>query len=115
MSVSPRILVRKTRRDGSTWRVHKSVTFIDPYPWIPGTLPEKMVYAELSKRNVPFIFQADWFEEVTSKMDPEDRFALVQIHEIAPDFLLPAFKTVIEVQGEYFHSQPDTMAHDASG
>lgn len=109
---SPRILRRVTRRDGSTWRLHKPVGFIDPFPWIPGTLPEKMVFAELAKRNIPFVFQADWFTEVTSKLDPEKRFAMLSIKGIVPDILLPLYKTVVEVQGEYWHSSPEAIRHD---
>jgi len=109
---SPRILRRTDRRDGTSWRLHKPVYFIDPYPWIPGTLPEKMVVAELAKRGVPFVFQADWFTEVTSKVEPEKRFALLSIKKIAPDVLLPQHRAVIEVQGEYWHTSPEAMDHD---
>lgn len=110
----PRILVRRERRkDPVKWKLHKAPSFIDPFPYIPGTLPEKMVFAELAKRNVPFVFQADWFTEVTSKVDPEQRFALLASQDVRPDFLLPQHKVVIEVQGEYWHAQPDQIQRDA--
>lgn len=113
MSASPRILLRRERRkDPVQWRLHKSPTFIDPYPEIPGTLPEKMCFAELAKRHIPFTFQADWFVEVTSKLEPERRFALLGANNIVPDILLPIHKIVIEVQGEYWHSAPDQIEHD---
>jgi very-short-patch-repair endonuclease len=78
--------------------------FIDPYPWVHGTLPEKMVYAELSRRAIPFLFLNDI------------RF---QIKEISfdktyqADFVLPNQKIIIEVNGAYWHSMEKTIEADA--
>lgn len=88
----------------SRYRVYRAGEWIDPFPEIVGTRPEKMVYAELSKRQIPFIYQS---------------FIRFNIPEFSfdkwyrPDFVIPDAKIIIEVQGFYWHSQPDQIEKDA--
>lgn len=106
-----RVLRRRTplttleRRQRSVkQRVVRAGVWLDPFPGILGTLPEKMVYAELSRRQIPFIFQS-WFNAVISVVDFNRWYR--------PDFIIPDAKIIIEVQGFYWHSQPDVIENDA--
>lgn len=84
-------------------RVRKGA-WIDPFPWIHGTLPEKMVYAELSRRQIPFLFLNDIRFQI-----PEIEFD----RYYQADFVLPDHKIIIEVQGSYWHSMEKTIESDA--
>lgn len=78
--------------------------WIDPFPHVHGTLPEKMVYAALSQRGIPFYFLNDIKTSI-----PE-----INIYkEYQADFILPNQKVIIEVQGYYWHSKPGTIESDA--
>lgn len=103
-----RLLFRDHRRaHGVEFRVRKAA-WVDPYPWINGTVPEKMVFAELARRHIPFTFQADGL--------PDEAYRQMAIglgdYQVRPDILLPEYHAVIEVQGDYFHSTPDGLARD---
>lgn len=76
----------------------------DPYPTILGTRPEKMIYAALMLRGINFYFQSMLLVNLPA----------IQISkEYRPDFILPDQKIIIEVQGVYFHSKPETIESDA--
>ena len=78
--------------------------WIDPFPTIMGTRPEKMVYAQLAYRGINFYFQSMVLVNLP----------LLQISkEYRPDFVLPDQKIIIEVQGVYFHSKPESIESDA--
>jgi len=93
---------RAQRNDGSYVRGYKN--FVDPYPLGFGTLPEKMVYAELSRRNIPFLYLNDMRFQI-----PEIDFD--QWYQA--DFAIPSLKIIIEVQGAFWHSKPATIEADA--
>lgn len=87
----------------SKLRVRKQ-GWVDPYPFIMGTVPEKYVYSELSKRNIPFLFQN------------ELRFVIPEIEYdnwFRPDIAIPSLRIIIEVQGSYWHSKPEQIEKDA--
>lgn len=93
--------IRSERRDKQ--RVRK-LGFVDPFPAVHGTLPEKMVYAELSRRQIPFLFLNDL------------RFQLPEIDfdkSFQADFVIPHLKLIIEVQGSYWHSTEKAIESDA--
>lgn len=78
--------------------------FIDSFPLGFGTLPEKMVYAELSRRGIPFLYLNDI------------RFQIKEIKfdkTYQADFVLPDLKIIIEVNGAYWHSMDKTIQSDA--
>lgn len=107
-------LFRRERRSAPiNWRLFQT-RWIDPFPEVPGTLPEKMVVAELAKRNVQFIFQADFSQHVLSQFPPAYRTVMLSegYLDIRTDILLPLYKVAIEVQGEYWHSIPEGIARD---
>lgn len=103
-----RILVRDRRRKGPVVGRYKHPTWIDPYPWIPGTVPEKMVFAELMSRRIEFIFQALGFPPGHEN----EQHLVARLQDIRPDFLIPSIFAAIEVQGTYFHTQPAAEQHD---
>lgn len=78
--------------------------WVDPFPEVHGTLPEKMVYAELSRRRIPFLFLNDIRFQI-----PEIEFD----KQYQADFVLPQLKLIIEVQGAYWHSMDKTIEADA--
>jgi len=88
----------------STNRRIRNEKWVDPFPLGFGTLPEKMVYAELTRRNIPFYYLNDV------------RFQIPEIDFdkwYQADFVLPNQKIIIEVQGAYWHSKPATIDEDA--
>lgn len=78
--------------------------FRDPFPAVHGTVPEKIVYAGLSFRNIPFLFLNDINFEI-----PE----IELLKQYQADFVIPSLRLIIEVQGAYWHSKPDAIESDA--
>lgn len=78
--------------------------WVDPFPNVLGTVPEKMVYAQLIWRRIPFQFQT-WFRVQIPLAGFDDWYR--------PDFILPDRKIIIEIQGAYWHSQPEQVEKDA--
>ena len=82
----------------------RSDHWVDLFPEIHGTQPEKMVYAELTRRGIPFLFLNDI------------RFQIPEIDFdkwYQADFVMPDLKLIIEVQGAYWHSMTKTIEEDA--
>lgn len=79
-------------------------TWVDPFPEVHGTKPEKMVYAALTYANIRFYFLND-----VTFSDPAIDF----FKEYQADFVLPDIKAIIEVQGAFWHSKPKTVEADA--
>lgn len=86
------------------YRVNGYKRWIDPFPGVHGTVPEKMVYEQLTKRGIPFYFLNDFTYTI-----PEIEF----VKEYQSDFVLPHLKLIIEVQGAFWHSKPKTIESDA--
>lgn len=106
----PRFVVKRKGRLKTSVRAERSAIkrvrrsrYVDPFPWIQGTVPEKMVYAELSRRGIKFAFQ----NEVRFRLG--DAFNKLY----RPDIILPQQKIIIEVQGAYWHSMDDRIESDA--
>lgn len=91
------------KKDGRL-RVRINKNWIDPFPTVHGTLPEKIVYAELSRRNIPFLFLND-MHFVFPEIDFDK--------EYQADFVIPSLRLIIEVQGAFWHSKPGTIESDA--
>ncbi len=99
----PRWFVRHERAptEEGKFKVY-SPWWIDPYWWIVGSSIEKMVMAELVRRNIYFIF----------RNQVNDLGGFVDASWEA-DFYLPHHKVWIEVQGSYFHSLPGQIEQDS--
>jgi hypothetical protein len=84
--------------------------FYDPYFFIQGSEPEKMVMKELVRRGI-------YFEHTPQTNDINWGF-LKQVATSDPskweaDFLFPQFKIWLEVQGAYFHTLPGVPEKEA--
>lgn len=98
--------VRRHRRKRPTkFRLHK-VEWVDPFPDIAGTKPEKMIFAELVARRIYFIYQGDW--------PVADRAisVLAQARFFKPDFIVPEWKVIFDPFSDYFHSKPEAIKSD---
>lgn len=92
------------RRERANRRPFYNRDWVDPFPTVMGTRPEKIVYAQLMMRGINFYFQSMLLVNLP----------LLRISkEYRPDFILPDLKIVIEVQGVYFHSKPESIESDA--
>jgi len=92
------------RRRNRTYSVNRSSAFIDPFPNVQGTLPEKIVFAKLVDLGYHFEFQTYRRFKI-----PDLRFN----KDYRPDFVLPQEKVIIEVQGSYWHSQSKQIEADS--
>lgn len=76
----------------------------DRFPLGFGTVPEKIVYEQLARRNIPFYYLNDIELAI-----PEIEFD--QWYQA--DFILPTLRIIIEVQGAHWHSMPNVINEDA--
>jgi hypothetical protein len=88
----------------SRWRVPGRPDFIDYWPDIPGTIPEKLIFEELVRLQVNFHF-AWYFGDLKVTPDKRERYR--------PDFWLPDYNIIIEVAGVYWHTRPGKFEDDA--
>jgi len=86
----------------SSWRTGTNVDFIDYWTDIPATIPEKMVFSELVRRQINFKFS--WYIGDIYYTDEYERFR--------PDFILMDYKIIIEVYGVYWHTRPGSYLSD---
>jgi len=110
----PRSYVRGTaqrvpQEEQNRWRYYQP-QFYDPFWYIQGSKPEKMVMAELVRRGIYF--------EHTPQTNPVEWGSLKQIAKSdptnwEPDFLFPQWKIWLEVQGAYFHTLPGVPEKEA--
>jgi hypothetical protein len=98
-----------TRRNRSQtvrkFRVHKP-KWIDPYPHIPGTEPEKRIFAELVNRRIFFIYQGQ-IPELQRGL-----YVTLAIPGYKPDFVIPEYKVIIDPFSPFHHSLPDAARRD---
>lgn len=99
-----RATVERRKLTSGKYNLRNAYGWVDPYPEVHGTLPEKMVYAELSRMGIPFLFLNDLRFQI-----PEIEFD----KWYQADFVIPHLKLIIEVQGAYWHSMDKTIESDA--
>lgn len=102
--IAKRATTKRRLETSASIKTRSSMKWVDPFPEVHGTLPEKMVYAELSRLGIPFLFLND-----ISFAIPE----LELVKEYQVDFVFPSIKMIVEVQGAYFHSMQKTIEADA--
>lgn len=95
---------QEIRKRAKSQNVVRPTEFVDPYPDVLGTKPEKIVYAELMARGIYATYRSDFLVNI-----PE--IELFKYYK--PDFVIPDARIVIEVQGTYFHSQPQAIEDDS--
>lgn len=93
----------KRRRQRRT-HVPRSRVWVDPNPEVQGTLIEKLVYAELERRNIPFEYQAKYSIEIP-EIDLEE--------EYRPDFFIPDKNMILDPLSAYHHARPEVIERDA--
>lgn len=99
-----KVSVAKRTERARRYRVTGLKRWIDPYPKVHGTVPEKMVYAALSRRGIPFYF----LNNVHIAIPEIELFKTYQA-----DFIIPSFNLIIEVQGAHWHSKQSAIESDA--
>lgn len=105
MALRTRRSRRQTRRTFKVFVPH----WVDPHPEIPGTEPEKRVFAALlDQLRIYFIFQGQVPEF-------EKGGVMVSAAPVAykPDFVLPEYKLIIDPFGAYHHSLEEQAKKDA--
>lgn len=101
--VKPLTTAQKKKR-ADKYQVSRSGVWIDKYPEVQGTRPEKMIYNELMARGIPFEFQQYIkIEGIDLETDPWYR----------PDFILREQKIIIEANGAYWHIKDSQVEADA--
>lgn len=101
-----RLSTRRNRRQTRVkFRLHKP-QWIDPYPQIPGTEPEKRIFAELVNRRIFFIYQGQ-IPELTRGL-----YVTLAIPGYKPDFVIPEYKVIIDPFSPFHHSLPDAAERD---
>lgn len=109
----PRILLPRRRvpltpeqiRDrNQSYRITRQFAWVDPFPEVYGTKPEKMVYAELVRRGITFQYVPDLNTGIPD----------LEINQwFKPDFVIPQFRYIIEVQGAYWHTKSEKIESDS--
>lgn len=96
---------RITRRQSlGKFRLHKP-RWIDPFPWIPGTDPEKRFFAALVQRRIYFVFHGG--------SPPRTNLVALGEPDRDIDFLLPEYGVIIDPYSPFAHSQLDSVVRDA--
>lgn len=75
---------------------------IDYFSSTPGTIPEKLIYNALVVMQVSFYY--GWYFGDVPWTEEEEHYT--------PDFLLPDYSIIIEVQGGYWHSREGSYEYD---
>lgn len=98
------ISAQQRKNSSSHYYSYGTASWVDPFPEIHGTLPEKMVYAKLSGMGVPFLFLND--VHIKIPIIGLDKY-------FQADFIIPSIKLIIEVQGAYWHTKQKTIKSDS--
>lgn len=101
------VRVRRTRRQApGRFKLHKP-GWVDPYPMIPGTEPEKRVFAMLMMMRVFFIYQG----QVPEFEKGSPMFTLGPPN-YKPDFVLPEYRLIIDPFSPFHHSLLEAVERD---
>jgi hypothetical protein len=117
---------RRRRQTKGKFRLLKP-HWIDPYPFIPGTEPEKRIFQALVMRRIYFIFQGQVPEltpggmgiDLRKSLDKQTiraggRVASVTLGLVAyiPDFVIPEYRVIIDPFSPFHHSQQESVERD---
>ena len=92
----------RQRRATSFYTSGRDPGFIDYFPEAIGTIPEKMVFNELVRRQINFYF-TPYFGDIPFTQEQE---------RYRPDFILPDYRIIIEIYGTYWHTRPGSYEYD---
>lgn len=97
---------RRRRAPNRNFRLRKPV-WVDPFPAIPGTEPEKRLFEALMRRRLYFVFQGDLPEYKDFKKLP-----VLFVPAFKPDIILPEYRVILDPFGVYHHSLPQAVQRD---
>lgn len=101
--------VRRTRRQTpGTFKLRKP-EWIDPYPNIEGTEPEKRVFAMLVSMGIYFIYQGQ-----VPEFEKGGAYWQLAPPNYKPDFVLPEFRLIIDPFSPFHHSLEEAAMRDQS-
>ncbi len=107
-TAAPGVLrTRRWRRQSVGKFKLRAPEWVDPYPWIDGTEPEKRVFAALMNRHVFFIYQGQ-----IPEFEVGGRWWFARPVSFKPDFVLPEYKLIIDPFSPFHHSLADAAARD---
>lgn len=98
--------VRRNRGKGYQFRLHKP-RWVDPYPAIPGTEPEKRLFEVLVRHHIYFIFQGNLPEF------EKGLFVSATRPFFKPDFIIPEYRVILDPFSPFHHTLPDALRRDA--
>ena len=96
----------RRNRNARQFRLHK-YPWVDPFPQIPGTEPEKRIFAALVQMGIFFTFQGQ-IPELAKGL-----YVTLAIPGYKPDFILQEYKIIIDPFSPYHHSLPGAIERDA--
>lgn len=102
-----RLEFRRNRRQTTGRFRLKRPVWVDPFPTIPGTEPEKRLFEVLVRRRLYFVFQ-DYLPDYS---DPKTK-AFLYNPDFQPDIRLPEYRLIFDPFGIYHHSRPDQVLRD---
>ena len=99
------IRVRR-KRGPRQFRLHKP-QWIDPFPQIPGTEPEKRVFASLYAMGIYFIYQGQ-----VPEFEKGNPMFFLRPPNYKPDFALPEYRLIIDPFSPFHHALPEAEQRD---
>lgn len=103
MAISTR---RRRRQTRGSFRLHKP-RWVDPFPQIPGTEPEKRVFAALVQRGIYFVYQGQ-----VPEFEKGSPMYFLAPPNYKPDFVLPEYRLIIDPFGAFHHSTEEAAKRD---
>src|SRR5690349_8260640 len=99
---------RERRSAGVQWKLHKP-EHVYEHPWISATGPEQLVFDELVHRHIFFYFQI----LLTEAVPQAKGLPILDQPAYRADFLIPAYKIVLDPWDDFHHSDPAQAIADA--
>lgn len=109
MAGNTRVKVRRGRRQTPGKYRLKKAPWWDPFPWIPGTEPEKRVFAALYELKVYFIYQGQ-----VPEFDRGGEYWQMRPPNYKPDFVLPEYRLIIDPFSPFHHSLEEAVERDVN-
>lgn len=103
-----RVQVRRTRRQNPTKLGIKKAVWVDPFPYIPGTEPEKRIFEALHILGIYFKFQA----QVPEFEKGGTQYFMAPVG-YKPDFVLPEYRIILDPFSPFHHSEQAARIRDA--
>lgn len=103
-----RIKTRRERRQTPGKIRLRKPQWVDPYPLVEGTEPEKRVFEMLHRLHIYFIFQGN-----IPEFEKGSPMFFLNKPNYKPDFVLPEYRIIIDPFSPFHHSLKEQAARDA--